>query len=73
MKVYEIRIELVNADLGKHMGYKTLGFCINEDKAHKVAKAYTKKYETKQWWMSYGENAEGHINIEVIDRGEIIE
>ena len=73
MRLYEVRVEKVTSDWGKHIGYKTIGFCINENKANEVAKDFIKSIPFKEWWMAYGTNSEGNINVEVIDRGEIIE
>ena len=70
MNIYEVRVEKVNADGGKHLGYETIGFCINKNKANELAKAFAEKHEINQWWMSYGQNAEGHINVEMVNRGE---
>lgn len=73
MRLYEVRVEKVSADWGRHEGYETIGFCVNENKANEVAKTFAEKHEVNQWWMVYGKNAEKHINVEVVDRGEIIE
>lgn len=72
MKLYEVRVEEVTPDWGRHTGYKTLGFCTDENKANEVATNFIKNLKLKEWWMAYGTNSEGNINVEVIDRGEII-
>ena len=73
MKIYEIRVETVDFEWGRHTGYKTIGFAIDKKKADEAAKKWAEENEVNEWWCCYGQNKEGHINVEVIDRGTVIE
>ena len=73
MTVYEVRVETVDFEWGRHVGYKTIGFTVDRKKANEVAKEWAKKHEVNQWWCCYGTNKKGHINVEVINRGKVIE
>ena len=73
MKLYEIRVETVDMDWGRHTGYEHIAYCISENKANEIAKTFAEKHEINQWWMIYGKNTENHINVEIIDKGIITE
>ena len=72
MRVYEVRVEKVTSDWDRNEGYETIGYTVNQAKAEEVAKAWAEEHERNQWWMCYGKK-NGHINVEIVDRGEVIE
>lgn len=73
MRAYEVRVEKVTFDTGRHDGYERIAICISESKAEEIAKEFAAKHEINSWWCTYGKNKENHINVEVIDMGEITE
>lgn len=74
MKVYEVRIEKVSADWGRHEGWKNVAYTINKERAEEIATA--KKAEIAvmpTWWMVYGKTAKGEPRVEVVELGEVVE
>ena len=73
MKIYEIRVVKVTSDYGRFDGYENIGYTVDKTIAEKIAKDWAKENEVNQWWMCYDRNREGHIRVEVVELGEIIE
>lgn len=75
MTLFEIKVETVSSDWGRHTGYKTIGYTVNKAKAEEVAKAWAEEHTEagRCWWMSYGKNENDDINVIVEEKGEIIE
>lgn len=72
MRVYEVKVERVGQD-GRRIGWERIALVINENRGREIAQEWVEGREVNQWWMAYGENAEGHINVVVEELGEVIE
>ena len=73
MKLYEVRVEKVTFDRGFFNGYENIAFCRSEEKAREAAIAWAREHEVNQWWCAYGKNKDGHINVQIVERADIIE
>lgn len=73
MKVYEVRVEKVSADWGRHEGWENVAYTLTEAKAVEVATAKKAEIAAKPtWWMVYGK-VNGEPKVEVVELGEVVE
>lgn len=71
--IYEVKVARVSYDYGHFTGWEHIAFTFTAEKGAEVAEAWRAEHEKNQWWMTYGKNAEGHIEVKVTKAGEVIE
>ena len=69
-KLYEVRINTVDAYEGRRNGYKTVGYTMTPEKAEELrALTVEKIHSTKCWWMTTSENSKGEPDVVVVELG----
>ena len=73
-KIYEVRINTIDAYEGRRNGYKTVGYTLTAEKAEELRVLTIEKiHSTKCWWMTTAKNNNGEADVVVVELGEVWE
>ena len=73
-KIYEVRINTVDAYNGYANGYRNAGYTLDADKAEELKNRTVAALLAKGgWWMDTAKNANGEPDVVVVELGEVWE
>lgn len=72
-KIYEVRINTVDAYTGLENGYRNAGYTLDADKAEELKNRVVAKLWERGWWMDTAKNAAGEPDVVVVELGEVWE
>lgn len=72
-KIYEVRINTIDAYYGMTNGYRTAGYTLDADKAHELRNRTIAKLWERDWWMDTAKNGQGDPDVVVVELGEVWE
>lgn len=74
MKIYEIRINTVDAYMGYRNGHRTAGYTLDADKAEELKNRTIAALLAKNdWRMNTAKTKTGEPDVEVVELGEVWE
>ena len=73
-KLYEIRVNTVDAYYGLPNGYKHIAYTLNAEKAEEIrAATEAKELERRYWRMDVAKTADDKPSVVVVELGEVVE
>lgn len=73
-KIYEVRINTVDAYNGYRNGHRNAGYTLDADKAEELKNRTVVALLTKDgWWMDTAKNKAGEPDVVVVELGEVWE
>lgn len=73
-KIYEVRVETVDAYNGYRNGDYAAGYTLDADKAEELKNRVVADLLAKGgWWMTVAKNAAGEPDVNVVELGEVWE
>lgn len=73
-KIYEVRINTVDAYMGYRNGHRNAGYTLDADKAEELKNRTVAALLAKaDWWMDTAKNKAGEPDVEVVELGEVWE
>lgn len=71
VKLYEVKVEKVDAYYGAHVGWEHVTYVLSEEKAKEVCKEVATKIKARrEWWMEHA-NKNGEPNV-VMEELEVV-
>lgn len=73
-KIYEVRINTVDAYYGMRNGYRNAGYTLDADKAEELKnRTVVALFARNDWHMDVAKNELGEPDVEVVELGEVWE
>ena len=73
-KIYEVRINTVDAYMGYRNGNYAVGYTLDADKAEELKNRTVAALLAKNgWWMDIAKNKAGEPDVHVVELGEVWE
>lgn len=73
-KLYEVRVNTVEATTGHRNGYRNAGYTLNAERAEELKNRTMVALLAKDyWWMDTAKNALGEPDVVVVELGEVWE
>lgn len=72
-KLYEVRINTVDANTGLRNGYRTAGYTLDADKAYELRYRTVTELWKRDWWMDTAKNELREPDVVVVELGEVWE
>ena len=71
VKLYEVKVEKIDAYYGAHVGWEHVTYVLGEEKAKEVCEEVAAKIKTcREWWMEYA-NKNGEPNV-IVEELEVV-
>jgi hypothetical protein len=73
-KIYEVRINTVDANMGYPNGHEAAGYTLDAGKAEELkARVVANLLANKYWWMTVDKTKAGEPDVVVVELGEVWE
>ena len=73
-KIYEVRVETVDAYMGYRNGHRNAGYTLDAGKAEELKNRVVADLLAKGgWWMTVAKNNAGEPDVNVVELGEVWE
>lgn len=72
-KIYEVRINTVDAYTGLRNGHRAVGYTLDVDKAYELRYRTVTELWKRDWWMDTAKNELREPDVEVVELGEVWE
>lgn len=72
-KIYEVRINTVDANTGLRNGHEVAGYTLDATKAEELKARVVALRAKGDWWMDTAKNKAGEPDVVVVELGEVWE